>query len=524
MDQAHAALRQYWGYDSFRPLQEKVVDSLLRGRDVCVVMPTGGGKSLCYQLPAVMRQGTAVVVSPLIALMQDQVAQLRAQGIPAAVLNSTIRPHEQQQVMREAIAGRYRLLYLSPERLVRTDTFEFLQNVPLSFFVIDEAHCISEWGHEFRPEYRQLRALRERFPQTPIAAFTASATRRVRHDILQQLRLQQPDRFIRSFQRPNLRYAVLACDALKQEQALTAALRHHEGESIIVYAPTIERVESTAKQLRRQGIAALPYHGKMEADLRRRHQDQWMEDEARVLVGTIAFGMGINKPSVRAVIHLSLPKSLEQYYQEAGRAGRDGDPADCLLLWQLKDAGLLAFFIEKIEDPQEKRRSWERYHDMRGFAEKRECRQIQICRHFGETPKWEKCGACDVCAGLPEYLEDRKRKPAPPTATKPALPKAAAAASGGSKPSAPAAGASIWQQASDALVVDAMRKWRRETAAAEGIPAFVILHDTSLLDLCKKRPRTIGELLEVHGIGTAKAAKYGEEILKALRRAESKGS
>jgi len=321
-----APLKRYWGYDGFRPLQERIVRSLLEGHDIAVVMPTGGGKSLCYQLPAVVMGRTVVVISPLISLMQDQAAQLAQMGIPAAVLNSSLPPAEQNQVIRQAIGGAFRLLYLSPERLARQDTVEWLSRAPIAFFAIDEAHCISEWGHEFRPEYRQLSALREKFPEQPIAAFTASATQRVRHDILAQLRLHEPHKYIASFYRPNLRYLVRQCDGAGQLRLLLSALRAHAGENAIVYAPTVVRVGETVQFLKQQGIRAVGYHGKMEALDRQRNQESWMSDEVRVLVGTIAFGLGINKPSVRAVVHLALPKSIEQYYQEAGRAGRDGFP------------------------------------------------------------------------------------------------------------------------------------------------------------------------------------------------------
>jgi len=375
-------LRRYWGYSSFRPLQERIVTSLLAGHDTCVVMPTGGGKSLCYQLPAVVSGQTAVVISPLIALMQDQAAQLAQMGIPAAVLNSTLSNDEQSRVMRQAREGAYRLLYLSPERLSRGDTAGWLQHVPVAFFAIDEAHCISEWGHEFRPEYRQLSKLRGNFPERPIAAFTASATRHVRHDILAQLQLRNPDKYIASFHRPNLRYLVRECGR-EQDALLLAALRNYREGNVIVYSPTINRVEETVDFLEEQGIAAVAYHAKMENEARRRNQECWMSDEVRVLVGTIAFGLGINKATVRAVIHLALPKSLEQFYQEAGRAGRDGNPADCILLWRKQDAGLLGFFANQIVDPAERDRAWQRYHTIRGFAESELCRHRQICMHFG---------------------------------------------------------------------------------------------------------------------------------------------
>lgn len=413
----HAALRRYWGYEAFRPLQERIIQSIVAGQDVAVVMPTGGGKSLCYQLPALISGRTAVVISPLIALMQDQAAQLAQMGIPAAVLNSTLPPQEQVHVMAEAKQGRYRLVYLSPERLARPDTIGWLQRVPVAFFAIDEAHCISEWGHEFRPEYRQLSCLRQSFPDRPIAAFTASATRRVRHDILDQLQLREPHKYIASFHRSNLRYLVRLCDGKSHMRLLLKAIRNHQGANVIIYAPTIAMVENTVELLQENGIEAIAYHGQMESNKRRRNQERWMSDEIRVLVGTIAFGLGINKAAVRAVIHLALPKSIEQYYQEAGRAGRDGLPADCALLWQNKDAGLLAHFIEQVGDPAERERSWQRYHAIRRFAEANRCRHRQICLHFGETPKWVSCGACDVCGSSPGWLgegpgeKERKRRP-----------------------------------------------------------------------------------------------------------------
>ena len=306
--------------------------------------------------------------------------------------------------MAAATEGKFRLLYLSPERISQSSTIEWLRKVPISYFVIDEAHCISEWGHEFRPEYRQLNNLRTHFPDRPIAAFTASATQHVRHDIIEQLQLRDPDKYIASFHRPNLNYIVKRCDADTLIPQLVDAIRAHPDGSIIVYSPTIARVKETIDDLRANGIDAIGYHGKMEAPTRARNQEIWMSGDVRVIVGTIAFGLGINKADVRAVIHLTLPKSIEQYYQEAGRGGRDGQPTDCLLLWQPRDAGLLAHFIYQIQDSAEQERGWKRYYTIRNFVESTTCRHSQICNHFGENTKWESCGACDVCGYNPDWL------------------------------------------------------------------------------------------------------------------------
>jgi ATP-dependent DNA helicase RecQ len=512
-------LRRYWGYHEFRPKQENVIRSLLAAHDTCVVMPTGGGKSLCYQLPALVSAKTAIVVSPLIALMQDQAAQLAQMGIPAAVINSHQSLDERRSVMAKAAKGEYRLLYLSPERLAAGNTFEWLSRVPVGFFAVDEAHCISEWGHEFRPDYRQLSRLRTSFPSLPIAAFTASATRQVRHDILKQLQMRAPDCYIASFHRENLRYVVQECEARTQLEMLSRALRHYAGESVIVYSPTIRRVEETVEYLEENGIPAIPYHAKMESAMRRQNQERWMSDEVRVLVGTIAFGLGINKPAVRAVIHLSLPQSIEQYYQEAGRAGRDGKPADCVLLWQKQDHILLDFFIKKISDDTERERAAGRKRVISRFADSSNCRHRQICLHFGETPQWEKCGSCDNCGTKPDWLKEKVSARPREFPLRPA-PEITFSAPSLYSPRPKSEKRRLRDEAPVEVnpeLAEYLREWRRGMARENRVPAYIILHDSTLEELCQRRPSNIADLRQITGIGEKKADVYGAEILQALR-------
>jgi ATP-dependent DNA helicase RecQ len=510
-DRFAATLKRYWGYDAFRPKQEDIVRALVAGRDVCVVMPTGGGKSLCYQLPAALdEKKTAVVISPLIALMQDQVEQLRQMGIPAVFLNSAVAEKDRQDVKRRAIAGEYRLMYVSPERAVMDATSDWLKKVPVSFFAIDEAHCISEWGHDFRPEYRQLRKLREMIPDLPIAAFTASATQRVRHDIVEQLKLRNPLKSVTSFHRENLHYVVKEANGDRQDELMFTAVKDTRQGNVIVYSPTVARVGEIVDMLEENGIAAVGYHGQMDAKTRRENQERWMTEEVRVLVGTIAFGLGVNKPNVRAVIRLGLPESIEQLYQETGRAGRDGLPANCYLLWQKRDIGLRAYFIGKIGAAEEKEKAWERYNQMQRFVDSSDCRPRMICEHFGEAVKWQKCGHCDVCAGMPSWMagEGKKKKGKQGRLSVPS--RRTEVYAGGYD--------TIMGAAVNEDLQDFLREWRRNTAKEKGVPAFIVLHDTSIEALCRVQPENRAQLMKVSGIGENKAELYGAEILEVIAR------
>lgn len=514
MDSAdlHRLLKKHWGFSQFRGRQESIIQNILEGRDVAVVLPTGGGKSLCYQLPAIAMERTCVVVSPLIALMHDQAAQLQTAGIAAAFLNSSLSMADQRETLKRAQQGAFRLLYLSPERLVRDDTLDWLKRVPLGYFAIDEAHCISEWGHEFRPEYRQLRALREWFPEAPIAAFTASATRAVRHDIVTQLRLRDPAKFVASFHRPNLRYVVHQCAPREHESLIGSAVDYYGEGNLILYAPTVKGVDQVAAALESRGLPVVAYHGQMNARERERNQEAWMTGDKRILVGTIAFGLGINKPDVRAVIHLALPKSLEQYYQEAGREGRDGLQADCVLLWQKRDVGLLAHFIQQIEDVGERDRSWQRYHSMRRFVESDACRHRQICLHFGETPAWERCDACDVCGVELEWRAE------PNLTSQTAVRRRRVIAAAAERRPAAFEPASV-----NPVIAGALRAWRRSLAKELAVPAYVILHDSTLDEIAVRAPRSIAALCEISGIGEKKAERFGSDILGVIRTSRPRG-
>ena len=388
-------LKTHFGFDQFRPLQEEIIGWVMAQRDAFVLMPTGGGKSLCYQLPGLMLPGVTLVISPLIALMKDQVDALKANGIPAEFINSTLTRAEIDRIQAEALRGKIKILYAAPERLAMPEFQSFLEKITVSLIAIDESHCISEWGHDFRPDYRNLHLLRTRFPEVPAMALTATATRKVREDIIYQLSLDKAKTFISSFNRPNLSYAVLPKkDSYDQ---LVEILREGQNESAIIYCFSRKDTEHLAADLRQEGFKALAYHAGLESEARRTNQEKFIRDEAQIIVATIAFGMGIDKPDVRLVIHYHLPKSIEGYYQETGRAGRDGLPSRCILFFSHADSIKQQYFIRQINDEAERKNAYRKLDQMVEYCETATCRRAHLLAYFGEDYPQEKCDGCDVC-------------------------------------------------------------------------------------------------------------------------------
>ena len=399
MQRAQQLLAEIYGFDHFQGQQAEVIAAVLAGQDALVLMPTGGGKSLCYQIPALLREGMGVIVSPLIALMQDQVRALTLLGIRAAYLNSTLTPAEQQRVVREAESGELDLLYVAPERLLQEETLTMLTSCAIALIAIDEAHCVSQWGHDFRQDYLGLDVLAERFPHTPRLALTATADERTREEIVARLALNHPQRFISGFDRPNIRYTVTPKTDPRRQ--LLGFLTHHTAEAGIIYCLSRKSVESTAAWLRERGHDALPYHAGLPKDVRGHHQERFLSEDGVIVVATIAFGMGIDKPDVRFVAHLDLPKSIEGYYQETGRAGRDGEPAEAWMIYGLQDVVRLSQMLDQSSAPDaQKRLERHKLDALLGWCEVTACRRRSLLAYFGDHTS-EACGNCDICLTPP---------------------------------------------------------------------------------------------------------------------------
>jgi ATP-dependent DNA helicase RecQ len=393
----HEALKKHFGFEKFLPLQEEIIMNVLKRRDTLALLPTGGGKSLCYQLPALIFSGITIVVSPLISLMKDQVAGLEEGAIPAAFLNSSLGVREERETRARILAGRVKLLYVAPERIMKPDFMEFIESLSVALIAVDEAHCISEWGHDFRPEYRRLAKLRDVFPGTPFIALTATATPKVREDIIRQLKFEKSAVYCGSFDRANLIYQIRPKHETYSQ--ILAYAEDHPGQSGIIYCHSRAAVDRMADDLTADGVAALPYHAGLDAKTRTANQDAFMRGKTHVIAATIAFGMGIDKPDVRFVIHHDLPKNIEGYYQETGRAGRDGLPAECILFFSYSDKMKHEFFIGKMTDPDRADIARRQLDTMVTFCTSPRCRRRMLLRYFGEDYPKENCGMCDSCFG-----------------------------------------------------------------------------------------------------------------------------
>ena len=508
-DRLLGGLRTHFGFAEFRPLQRETIEHLLGGGDALVLMPTGGGKSLCYQLPALIGDGLTLVVSPLIALMQDQVRALRANGAPAAYLNSTLSSQEAFRVMMEVRQGETRLLYVAPERL-NTDSFVgLLAASPPSLIAIDEAHCISQWGHQFRPDYRQLSQLTERFADVPVAALTATATSRVAADIVQQLRRPEMKTFRSGYNRPNLTYRVVPKRDSKRR--LIQYLRRDPQAPTIIYSLRRADTETVAGQLEEAGIDALAYHAGLSAEARAEAQQRFDNDEASVICATVAFGMGVDKPDVRRVIHLDMPESIETYYQETGRAGRDGDPAECLLFYTRGVWHQRSYFLERLEDQDERERGFQRLRQMMNYCELKSCRRGVLLRYFGDDPPEGGCGACDNCLRDDDPTETGEESASARRIVGPNIDRQRAA----ENPTP-----SLSEMSEDERdLFERLREVRRDLARAEGQPPYIVAPDRALRAVARARPRSEQELLNVHGFGPNKVERYGFDLLAAVAAA-----
>ncbi|MEW8202555.1 MAG: DNA helicase RecQ [Candidatus Thiodiazotropha endolucinida] len=596
LEHAREVLRHTFGYSDFRPPQDRIISHLIDGGDAIVLMPTGGGKSLCYQIPAIVREGTGIIISPLIALMQDQVNSLRQYGVRAAFLNSALTPEEAHQVERQLLREELDLLYVAPERLLTSRMLDLLMQSRIALFAIDEAHCVSHWGHDFRPEYIQLSQLHERFPETPRIALTATADKPTRKEIVQRLALQQAGEFIAGFDRPNIRYQISENDGNAKQRLLRFIRQEHPDESGIVYCLSRKRVNEIAAWLQENGIDALPYHAGLDNRSRQHHQTRFLRDEGVVIVATIAFGMGIDKPDVRFVAHLNLPKSIEAYYQETGRAGRDGQAANAWMIYGLQDVITLRQ-MQASSDADESHKRVERHKldTMLAFCEITTCRRQTLLAYFDDHLE-HPCGNCDTCLQPPEtwdatvasqmalscvhrtgqrfgvnHLIDvllgkesdrisqfghhrvstfgigkdltatewrtvyrqliargllavdlegygglrltQASRPVLRGETRLMLRKARKMGAKQQRKQPRIAEISDGNQA----IWQALRNLRLELAQTQGVPAYVIFHDATLIEMAEKRPRDKQQLALISGVGDHKLERYGDAFLSLLK-------
>lgn len=589
-------LQSIFGYAEFRPQQADIIQQLSQGGEALVLMPTGGGKSLCYQIPALLRDGTGIVISPLIALMQDQVAALKQLGVRADFLNSTQTQDEVQAVEADLLNGELDLLYVAPERLMMPRMLSLLAKAKLALFAIDEAHCVSQWGHDFRPEYIQLSVLHEHFPNVPRIALTATADTPTRREIIERLALQDAHLFVRGFDRPNIRYSITENQGNARDRLLRFIRNEHEGDAGIVYCLSRKRVDETAAWLSSKGLDALPYHAGLSADVRQQNQARFLRDDSVIIVATIAFGMGIDKPDVRFVAHLNLPKSLEAYYQETGRAGRDGQPANAWMIYGLQDVITLRQMQENSDaDEAHKRIERHKLDAMLGFCELTSCRRQALLRYFDDQLD-EPCGNCDTCLtppetwdatvaaqkalscvhrtgqrfgvnyvidvllgkeidriknfghdklstyGIGQEMEQNDWRNLFRQLISRGLLNVDVEAYGGlrlTEASRPVLrgeqplhlrkfikasksknrthkSSSQYGKAADSKLWEALRQRRAELAKEQGVPAYVIFHDATLMEMVDRQPETLAQLATISGIGERKLEAYGDDFLVVI--------
>jgi ATP-dependent DNA helicase RecQ len=483
-------LKQYFGYDSFRPMQAQIVESILNKKDTLVLMPTGGGKSICFQIPALIMPGICIVVSPLISLMKDQVDTLNANGIAAAFLNSSLDLATQNKIIRKCSNNEIKILYISPERVAKEIDY-LLKRLPINLFAIDEAHCVSSWGHEFRPEYTNLRSLKTNFPHIPVIALTATANNQTKADIIKQLHLVNPEVFVASFDRPNLNISVKLGTKPKQKtEEIISFIKKRVNDTGIIYCLSRNSCDKLSETLKLNGVNAASYHAGLPSEERHRVQTGFIQDQIQVICATIAFGMGIDKSNVRYVIHFNVPKSIEGYYQEIGRAGRDGLPSETLMYFGYGDLTILRSFAMNGNQSQ---LNLDKLKQVERFAEAVSCRRRILLSYFGETIVND-CGNCDVCLPVPEielattYDEVNYTKP-------------------------------VKGKGSGNYSVEIFEKFRvlrRQIADGEKLPAYIIFSDATLKDMAEKLPRTLLQMLEVSGVGQKKLEKYGQQFLDLI--------